>query len=233
MPAERVESKHGDVMGDRPSTSPEAYESRTPSPDLPGIEEDTCPLPAIAEKGKRSGLSVLGLGTPEVDRWIAAGKTDAENPKSRRREGKGKGRTVAFEGTERGDEPEQQAESEEVHGREQMLAVQVSPRRPVASVSAAAQWTSSPLRHLAIDPNKPSVSSAQDLLRTIVRDVMCDFRQETRAEMVGLHLDLVRMGRGWRRELRGLMEEYVGDLRDLREENKRLREENERLRSGR
>jgi protein NEDD1 len=29
------------------------------------------------------------------------------------------------------------------------------------------------------------------------------------------------------------MEEYVGDLRDLREENKRLREENERLRSGR
>jgi len=218
-------------MGDGRRTSPVADESRTPSPDLPGIEDDTCPIPAISDKVKRSGLSVLGLGTPEVDRWISAGKTDAEDPKSRRREGKGKGRTVAFEGTESGDEPVRQAASEEVNGREQMLAVQVSPRRPVTS--AAAQWTSSPLRHLAIDPNKPSVSSAQDLLRTIVRDVMCDFRQETRAEMVGLHLDLVRMGRGWRRELRGLMEEYVGDLRDLREENKRLREENERLRSGR
>ena len=35
-------------------------------------------------------MSVLGLGTPEVDRWISAGKTDAEDPKSRRREGKGK-----------------------------------------------------------------------------------------------------------------------------------------------
>jgi len=59
---------------------------------------------------------------------------------------------------------------------------------------------------------------------------MLDFRQETRAEMVGLHLDLVRMGRGWCREMRAAMQEYVGDLKELWEENRKLREENERLR---
>jgi protein NEDD1 len=61
---------------------------------------------------------------------------------------------------------------------------------------------------------------------------MLDFRQETRAEMVGLHLDLVRMGRTWRRELGTTMQEYVGDLKELREENRKLRKENERLRRG-
>jgi protein NEDD1 len=61
---------------------------------------------------------------------------------------------------------------------------------------------------------------------------MLDFRQETRAEMVGLHLDLVRMGGGWRKEMRAGMQEYVGDLKELREENRKLREENERLRRG-
>jgi hypothetical protein len=32
--------------------------------------------------------------------------------------------------------------------------------------------------------------------------------------MVGLHLDLVRMGGTWRREMRAAMQEYVGDLKD-------------------
>jgi protein NEDD1 len=50
--------------------------------------------------------------------------------------------------------------------------------------------------------------------------------------MVGLHLDLVRMGGAWRKEMRGAMQEYVGDLKELREENRTLREENERLRRG-
>jgi len=47
---------------------------------------------------------------------------------------------------------------------------------------------------------------------------MYDFQWETKAEMVGLHLDQVRMGRGWRRELRELMDEYVGSFTELREE---------------
>jgi len=42
----------------------------------------------------------------------------------------------------------------------------------------------------------------------------------------------VRMGQGWRREMRTAMQEYAGDLKELREENRKLREENERLRRG-
>ena len=55
---------------------------------------------------------------------------------------------------------------------------------------------------------------------------------KTKAEMMGLHLDLVRMGRGWRKEVRDALAEYASELRELREENRRLREENERLRRG-
>jgi protein NEDD1 len=61
---------------------------------------------------------------------------------------------------------------------------------------------------------------------------MYDFQSETKAELMGLHLDLVKMGRSWKQELRTLMEEYVGDLSDIREENRRLRAENDRLRRG-
>ncbi|KAJ3512458.1 hypothetical protein NLJ89_g3507 [Agrocybe chaxingu] len=79
---------------------------------------------------------------------------------------------------------------------------------------------------------QPTNTSAHELLKTIVQDVMFDFQRETKAEMMGLHLDLLRMGRGWKNELRVLMDEYVGDLRELREENQRLRVDNERLRRG-
>jgi len=53
--------------------------------------------------------------------------------------------------------------------------------------------------------------------------------------MTGLHLDLVRMGRGLRKELREVAEGGGGgllELERLREENRLLREENERLRRG-
>jgi protein NEDD1 len=209
--------------------------SRTPSPDLPAVDVDVNvrPTPKFGAGTKRSGLSVLGLGTPEVDRWIAAGKGRGSRTEEAKKTGKGgkergKEKTVGFAGVGSG------SPSPKIAGKEKRnLAMQVSPRRTDPGADAtAAPWAPSPLRHSAVDASLPPASSAHDFLHTIVRDVMYDFRQETRAEMVGLHLDLVRMGRGWRRELRGLMEEYVGDLRDLREENARLREENARLKRG-
>jgi protein NEDD1 len=106
---------------------------------------------------------------------------------------------------------------------------------PIESTSNGLQdkiWAPSPLRASASNLNHDGSTSAHELLRTIVQDVMYDYQREARQEMVGLHLDLVRMGRGWKKELRTLMDEYVGDLRELREENKLLREENERLRRG-
>jgi protein NEDD1 len=188
-------------------------------------------------------MGVLGLSTPEVDRWINAGKGVDINEKAKERErgkGKGKGKSVGF----RDDEDEEEKEKE--RERERSLSMQVSPiRRSAAttttslsglpSTSSGLQdktWAPSPLRASASNLNNNGSTPAHELLKTIVQDVMYDYQREARQEMVGLHLDLVRMGRGWKKELRTLMDEYVGDLRELREENKLLREENERLRRG-
>lgn len=195
--------------------------SRTPSPDLPGIGAD--PITPLAA-GKK-GLNVLGLGTPEVDLWIRAGKGEEKLKDG----GKGKGKTVGFMNETESEEDSDVDADEAEEERERSLTMQISPRRP--PINSSDSWAPSPLQQTT-PPSAGVGGSAHDLLRTIVQDVMYDFQRETKAEMTGLHLDLVRMGRGWKKELRGLMDEYVGDLKDLRDENRRLREENELLRRG-
>ena len=176
-------------------------------------------------------MQVLGLGTPEVDMWIRAGHEDQRKKTSHCEDGdiKGKAKTVGFK------EDDEELDRDE-RERERRLAMQVSPCRPPVSASASAQsWAASPVPN-ANQTNGisggPGGSSAHELLKTIVQDVMYDFQRDTKAEMMGLHLDLVRMGRGWKMELRSLMDEYVGDLKDLRDENQRLRLENDRLKRG-
>jgi protein NEDD1 len=173
---------------------------------------------------------MLGLATPEVERWIA-GNNECK--------GKGHDKDSAVEfpsGSVDGDDADEpnkpeQSEIDELTRREnnkdvrrlRTLSVQITPRK--------AAWAMSPLRN-SIAEGSPGVNGVTGLLHALISDAMLDFRQETRAEMVGLHLDLVRMGGTWRREMRTAMQEYVGDLKELREENKKLREENERLRRG-
>ncbi|EGN95752.1 hypothetical protein SERLA73DRAFT_76818 [Serpula lacrymans var. lacrymans S7.3] len=196
---------------------------RTPSPELPMPFND--PVTPIPIAKKTAGLGVLGLGTPEVAKWIKAGDYEG---KGKQNEGKRVGFMKQCDDTGPSDEEEsgssdvESYEEDREKARERELSMQISPRRPSPPVMIP-----SPLRD-----STPAANSAHDLLRTIMRDVMCDFQQETKAEMMGLHLDLVRMGRGWRSELRGSMDEWGGELQQLREENKRLREENERLRRG-
>ncbi|KAK0439556.1 WD40-repeat-containing domain protein [Armillaria borealis] len=172
---------------------------------LPDIRDDpVTPLPA------KKGMAVLGLGTPEVERWIQAGEVKELPAKDR----KGKGRSVGF------------MDLKEEERKETSMEIQISPRR--ATPMQPASWAPSPLK-----PNSPgSSTSAHDFLRSIVGDVMFDYQKETKAQITGLHLEMVRMRRGWRQELGDIMEQYVGDLKDLREENQRLREENDRLRRG-
>ncbi|KAG7448358.1 WD40 repeat-like protein [Guyanagaster necrorhizus] len=181
--------------------------SRTPSPDLPDIHDDpVTPLPA------KKGMAVLGLGTPDVERWIQAGELK-EFPVQDR---KGKGRSVGF------------MDLREEDRKESSMEIQISPRRVTPMESAS--WAPSPRRHPI--PSSPGGTSAHDFLRSIVGDVMFDYQKETKAQITGLHLEMVRMRRGWRKELGDIMEQCVGDLKDLREENGRLREENARLRRG-
>lgn len=187
------------------------------------------PLP----KSKRAAIVDLGLGSPN---WAAPLDEEID---------KGKGKAVGFK-----DDSDEEEEIEEISlehkrlaaaaERERNFSMQVSPARRATSGLAHSPWQPSPLRRsmgpqpapMPMPTSPGSSATAQDFLRNIVRDVMFDYQMETRQEMMGLHLDLVRMGRSWKTELRDLMDEYVGDLRDLRDENKRLREENEQLRRG-
>ncbi|KAG6814846.1 hypothetical protein H0H93_012011, partial [Arthromyces matolae] len=224
--------------------------SRTPSPDLfPDLHADAnyepvTPIPMAKKSlktGVGKGMGVLGMGTPEVDRWIRAGREVVIERDGNGR-GKGKGKTVGFKDSsdeDDGDGDEDKGEGYEPD-REKSLSMQISPRRPSTA------WQASPVYQspLNLNPNinvstsggsgsgLNTPSSAHDLLRTIIKDVLYDYQQETRNQMTGLHLDLVSMGRGWKKELRDVMGGFEEGLKELREENRKLREENERLRRG-
>lgn len=196
-------------------------------------------------------MAVLGLGTPEVSAWLKAGMGSQAPQNGIGGKGKDRVKSVGFKDGNDDVEFDRQAKEtsdlldlkdDEQCERERSLSLQISPCRPLPTTSSQTHghgpshsWDASPMRtsrHPANFPGTSSAGSAHELLRTIVKDVMYDFQKESKAEMMGLHLDLVRMGRSWKQELRTLMEEYVGDLNDLREENRTLREENDRLRRG-
>ncbi|KAF8275173.1 WD40-repeat-containing domain protein [Lactarius quietus] len=203
--------------------------TRTPSPELSmsSLLRDTAPPFPIKKQDqpRKKGLSMLGLATPEVERWIAgkdSGKGDIvkfpiDGGEEDGIEGAGKLGGIRIE-----EELVGEGSSNEAR-RLRTLSLQITPRKSA--------WAASPLRH-SIAEGSPGLNGVTGLLHALISDAMLDFRQETRSEIVGLHLDLVRMGQGWRREMRTAMQEYAGDLKELREENRKLREENERLRRG-
>ncbi|KAF9066097.1 WD40-repeat-containing domain protein [Rhodocollybia butyracea] len=214
--------------------------ARTPSPDLSDIEGLASPGPDLGPVTPltRRGFPVVASDTP--GNGHAVNEDDDENidillrgGKSGKNSGKGKARVVLFqnpshdeEGSNEGD-PDDERESGKENQQEtgdESLSLQISPDELCQASHLHSNY--------ANIPGSPGGTTPQDFLRNIVRDVMYDFHQESRAEMMGLHLDLVRMGRGWKKELRELMGEYGGELKELKEENKRLKEENERLRRG-
>lgn len=228
-----------------PSLRNAPHRSLTPSPDLPGDDDDDGPPTPLSlakrvvaqSKGrdKASGMGVLGLGTPEIERWVKAG--DPGNIKVPEREGKKVG--FASESVDEGVDEVEIARRvplpDDAPAPLPTFAMQVSPaRRP-----GAGSWTAvpSPLRHSTSQhPNasagSPSTRAAAGLLQTLLRDAMHEFRQETHGELVGLHLDMLRMGRGLRGEMRAAVDEFRDEMAVLREENRMLREENERLKRG-
>jgi len=117
-------------------------------------------------------------------------------------------------------------------------ALQVTPVRPGVQRHPGA-WAPvpSPLRrgledmqHTGSAPS--SIGNVHNMLHQVMRDVMYDYQEDMRTELVGMHLDMVRMGRNWKKDMKDAMDTYAKDLRELREENRLLREENERLKRG-
>ncbi|KAI6127691.1 WD40-repeat-containing domain protein [Pisolithus croceorrhizus] len=173
-----------------------------------------------ATMGTDVAQGVLGLRSPELDAWVKGKREESDrkqDPFSYREELDKDGNSHVYPST--------------AHGSQEWadeLALQVSPRRPIA----AHPWTSPPCAQAQPATNLSVNATAEDFLRNIVRDVMYEFQRETKAEMTGIHLDLVRMGRGWRQELKEAIERWEREAKQLREENERLKEENERLRRG-
>ncbi|KAI0333541.1 WD40 repeat-like protein [Cubamyces sp. BRFM 1775] len=235
--------------------------SQTPSPDLPDVDDvgPVTPIPAYKMKGKERGRV---LGTPEIDEWVEAGEAkdgpregrrvgfaadsdhddDEENPLAGR-----KSPTSESEEDEDRDAGRQGGYDRRLPRAQPELAMQISPRRSFPggpSTNPSTRWAPvpSPLRNPASTstganghgpvPASPQARAAQDMLQALLRDALHDFRAETKQEIVGLHLDLIRMGTSWRREMQDAMGGIGEELRALREENARLREENERLRRG-
>ncbi|KAJ7219209.1 WD40-repeat-containing domain protein [Mycena pura] len=128
-------------------------QSRTPTPELPSINEPTTPLTAE----RKSTV----LESPEA-------------PDNRSR-GKGKGKTVNFEDIDRN----VSSDNEKENDRERNLSMQISPRRPSSmGLGNSASWSPSPLRNAIPTSPLSGGSSAHDLLRTVVRDVMFDWKKE-------------------------------------------------------
>ncbi|KZV71625.1 WD40 repeat-like protein, partial [Peniophora sp. CONT] len=228
---------------------------RTPSP---GLMDELPPFTvSVQNTPQRKGLSMLGLATPEVEKWIEGGNwkgkakaveqdqvhDDGEGDRTEGEAQQVNGATAESSGEgdpvqNSADPPASTSDAVSVmldapqagpSSRERPLSMQLTPRRRKSGT-----WAPSPLRNSVADgsPSRDRSGNVQNMLHALVKDAMLDLRLENKAQMAGLHLDLIRLGSTWRQEMRDSLQEYVGDLHDLREENKRLREENERLRRG-
>lgn len=133
---------------------------------------------------------------------------------------------------------DQKDDDNEAFSRKRETSLQVTPARPGVQRHTG-PWppVPSPLRrgledmqHAGGAPS--SITNVHSMLHQIMRDVMYDYQEDMRTELVGMHLDVVKMGRNWKKEMREVMDTYAKDLRELREENRLLREENERLKRG-
>lgn len=132
---------------------------------------------------------------------------------------------------------DQKDDDSEVFSRKRETSLQVTPARPGVRHSGARAPVPSPLRRGLEDMQhaggaSSSITNVHSMLHQIMRDVMYDYQEDMRTELVGMHLDVVRMGRNWKKEMKEVMDAYAKDLRELREENRLLREENERLKRG-
>ncbi|KIP12290.1 hypothetical protein PHLGIDRAFT_21101 [Phlebiopsis gigantea 11061_1 CR5-6] len=244
---------------------PEAYKEqlteidirlRTPSPEPPSDDEAYTPILARRrDKGKgrepeRPKTNVLGLGTPELRKWIQTEVAQVDDDDEDTAAAAAQRRVdflevppneLRIQSIQVTDEDDAARAPKEGAKATIQMTVQVSPRRaPAAGVPPS--WGLLPsLFGPARSPSgagpegassRDQSSPAHELLQSLIRDAMYDFRRETKTEILGLHLDLVRMGRGWRKEMREALEQWGEQLKEVRRENELLRKENERLRRG-
>lgn len=212
------------------STTSKAAGDQSTNPDLPGVSEVSaifnarCSTPPgrqhSVERGSITPILAIDLGDSP--------------PSSRPRKS-----TVSFsfhqdkenEPNTTIDKRQKVAPKQKTIQRQPTRGITPSKRNPIDNVLAAESMQVSPLRSPA-RPQIPQSTDIKEFIQSVVKEAMREREEEQREELRALHLDVVKMGRMWKNELRTLMEEYVGDFKQLHQENERLRAENERLRRG-
>ncbi|THH07488.1 hypothetical protein EW146_g9306 [Bondarzewia mesenterica] len=153
---------------------------------------------AAAGDDRKKKMAMLGIGTLEVERWIQAGKGKGKERGQDNRKRVGfvdsddEGELSASKVEAMDDNDFEEELSAEEQRLKQSLSMQITPRRPAGSV------VPSPPGHSVLSGSPGAATGAQGLLHSLIKDAMVHFRQETKAEMVGLHVDLLGMGRSWR-----------------------------------
>ncbi|KAK7043007.1 hypothetical protein VNI00_008745 [Paramarasmius palmivorus] len=209
--------------------------TKTPSPDLPGIDHEVGLVTPAAKLGSKGlAMRALGLGTPGIS--LEKGKGKAKSVEFFEEEEAEGGAQLVAESDEEVEDliiPEDPDQIMEDHRDEYAndLSMQISPARRRGVQSNPSDYNNI-FSTLPISPPRPSglgsqpshhPQSPQNLLRTIVHSVLSDFHLQTHREMTNLHLDLVRMGRGWRKDVREVVREEMegvmeGMMKDMRED---------------
>ncbi|ESK91774.1 hypothetical protein Moror_10603 [Moniliophthora roreri MCA 2997] len=246
-------------------------DTKTPSPDLPDIDHEiglVTPGPAVRGVNKGLAMRALGLGTPRISPDKGKGKAKSVGFFEDEAEGE---QLVAESDDEenvkdRGDDERIELAAADESANDFSMQISPARRRGPQTTNASSEYNHNIFNAFPMSPPRPAgingqsshPQSPQNLLRTIVHSVLSDFHLQTHKEMTNLHLDLVRMGRGWRRDVRevvreemegvldGMMKEMREDMiREIRENSaevggpwtgrnggslQELREENRRLR---
>ncbi|KAI5122200.1 hypothetical protein M0805_002689 [Coniferiporia weirii] len=231
--------------------------SRTSSPDLEAMlpalpspaktMDEFRPPTATLKKGKRNirGAEALRLeaNTPDaMDGWLlSAANTTSDEGRRKVDFGPVEANIVSAGNTSGSEDDTVEGGKVQASQRPKLsttdasstTTLQLTPLRALGLRQTPSRSSASPFNPHAL-PNTPGSSmKMQEFLRTLMAPTLADFQQETRTELLGLHLDLLRLGRDWKRDMReAIGEAWTGEVQVLREENKRLREENERLRRG-
>ncbi|KZV88300.1 WD40 repeat-like protein [Exidia glandulosa HHB12029] len=201
--------------------------SHTPSPSLPS-ECDLQSSPHRHATEKRREIQALGLGTPGARRRAPVPSPLASPT---RQDSNSRNKRLSWADEEEGDGDTVIQPSSSTQDQERVPSACSAAESISTDNVANPNMQLSPTRR----PQVPTTdwSPVRAAMNNSPQATLRAFMQElaTKDDIKGLHMDLIRMGMAWKSEMRSLMEQYVGDLSSLREENTQLREELQRLRN--
>ncbi|KLO14878.1 hypothetical protein SCHPADRAFT_927543 [Schizopora paradoxa] len=215
------------------TASPAGTRTRSPSPDFDdGLPSPTTTLPSMPKQ--RAAMDEVASGVT-VRSKSKGRKSPEHRADGRQMQDDHQFIDVDLASPQEYDEEidtEKSFRAEYVSASADSSAVQLSPLR-------GAGLRQTPPRPDHFNFNMDPSNRVEDFLKGVFKDAIYDFQQETRSGLLGLHLDVLKMGRRWKQDMKDVFDDFVdedegggiAELKRLREENRRLREEVARLKA--